>query len=92
MVSNIMEYCCWFIVIDTLSDIIITDITYFHAGDLSVNNYVKKMSVKLMSVNNRVRYYRGRVSNCDQSEARKQCFLDSDWSKFETLPRKFRTL
>ena len=37
--------------------------------------------------NNRVRNYRGRVSNFDQSEARKQCFLFSDWLKFETLPR-----
>ena len=36
---------------------------------------------------NRVRNYRGRVSNFNQSEARKHCFLVSDWSKFETLPR-----
>ena len=35
----------------------------------------------------RVRNCRGRVSNFDQSEARKQCFLATDWSKFETLPR-----
>ena len=35
----------------------------------------------------RVRNYRGRVSNFNQSEARKHCFLASDWSKFETLPR-----
>ena len=28
------------------------------------------------------RYLRGRVSNYNQSEARKQCFLDSDWLKF----------
>ena len=40
----------------------------------------------------RVRNFRGRVTNFDQSEARKHCFLDSDWSKFVTLPRKFRTL
>ena len=40
----------------------------------------------------RVRNFRGRVSNFNQSEARKQCFLASDWLKFETLPRKFRTL
>ena len=32
---------------------------------------------------NRVRNYRGRVSNFNQSEARKHCFLASDWSKFE---------
>ena len=37
----------------------------------------------------RVRNYRGRVSNFDQSEARKQCFLASDWLKFETLPDNF---
>ena len=35
----------------------------------------------------RVRDYRGRVSNFNQSEARKHCFLASDWLKFETLPR-----
>ena len=35
----------------------------------------------------RVRNYRGRVSNFDQSESRKHCFLASDWLKFETLPR-----
>ena len=40
----------------------------------------------------RVRYSRGRVSNFNQSEARKHCFLSSDWLKFETLPRKYRTL
>ena len=37
----------------------------------------------------RVRNYRGRVTNFDQSEARKQCFLASDWLKFETLPDNF---
>ena len=40
----------------------------------------------------KVRYYRGRVSNFDQPEARKHCFLATDWLKFETLPRKYRTL
>ena len=40
----------------------------------------------------RVRNFRGRVSNFHQSEARKHCFLASDWLKFETLPRKFRPL
>ena len=40
----------------------------------------------------RVRNFRGRVSHFNQSEARKQCFLASDWLKYETLPRKFRTL
>ena len=33
-----------------------------------------------------------RVSNFNQSEARKHCFLASDWPKFVTLPRKFFTL
>ena len=40
----------------------------------------------------RVRYFRGRISNFNQSEARKHCFLVSDWLKFETLPRKYLTL
>ena len=40
----------------------------------------------------RVRNFRGRVSNFNQSEARKQCFLASDWLKFVTLPRKYRAL
>ena len=30
------------------------------------------------------------VSNFNQSEARKQCFLASDWLKFETVHVKFR--
>ena len=41
---------------------------------------------------NRVRNFRGRVSYFNQSEARKHPFLASDWLKYETLPRKFRTL
>ena len=40
----------------------------------------------------RVRYFRGRVSNCNLSEARKHCFLASDWLEFVTLPQKYRTL
>ena len=40
----------------------------------------------------RVRNFRGRVSYFNQSDARKHCFLASDWLKYETLPRKFRTL
>ena len=41
---------------------------------------------------NRVRNFRGRVTNFNQTEARTHCFLASDWLKFVTLPRKFRTL
>ena len=48
--------------------------------------------LKTFKINNRVRNYRGRVSNFDQSEVRKQCFLASDWLKFESLPRQIRTL
>ena len=40
----------------------------------------------------RKRYFRGRVTNFNQSDARKYCFLSFDRSKFETLPRKYRTL
>ena len=36
--------------------------------------------------------FRGGFSCFDQSEARKQCFLASDWSGCGTLPRKYRTL
>ena len=39
-----------------------------------------------------VRYFRGRVSNFNQSEARKHSFIASDRLKFETLSRKYRTL
>ena len=46
----------------------------------------------LLGYFNRVRYFRGRVTNLNQSEARQQCFLASDWLKFETLTRKYRTL
>ena len=31
----------------------------------------------------RVRYFRRMVSNFDQSEARKHCFLASDWLEYE---------
>ena len=40
----------------------------------------------------RVRYFWGRITNFNQSEARKHCFFVSDWLKYETLPRKYRTL
>ena len=38
----------------------------------------------------RVLYFRGSVSNFNQSLVRKQCFLASDWLKFETVPREYR--
>ena len=38
------------------------------------------------------RYFRGRVSNFNQPEARKQCVLAPDWLRIVTLPRKYRTL
>ena len=34
----------------------------------------------------RVWHLRGRISNFNQSEARKQCVLASDWLKFEPFP------
>ena len=39
-------------------------------------------------LSHRVWYFRGRVTDFNQSEARKHYFLAPDWSKFETLPRK----
>ena len=48
--------------------------------------------INVFASDNRARNFRGRVSHFNQSEARKQCFLASDWLKYETLPRKFRTL
>ena len=48
--------------------------------------------IRLKYGDNRVRNFRGRVSYFNQSEARKHPFLASDWLKYETLPRKFRTL
>ena len=56
---------------------IITIILYYHN---KYNGFI-----------NRVRYFRRWVANFNQSEARKQCFLASDWLLFETLPRKYRT-
>ena len=46
----------------------------------------------LSGTDHRVRYFRGRVSYFDQSEARKHRFLASDWSKYEIFPRKYRAL
>ena len=40
----------------------------------------------------RVQYFWGRVSNFNHSEARKQCYLPSDWLKLWTLPRKYCSL
>ena len=37
-------------------------------------------------------HLRNRVTNFNQSETREHCFLAPDWSKFEILPRKYRTL
>ena len=42
---------------------------------------------KLLKISKRVRFLWGRVTNFNQSGASKHCFLASDWSKFETLPR-----
>ena len=39
----------------------------------------------------RVMHCRGRVSNFNQSEAIEHSSLASDWFKFETLSRKYRT-
>ena len=50
------------------------------SSELSLENITVSLVYLWM---NRVRNYRGRVSNFNQSEARKHCFLASDWSKFE---------
>ena len=57
-----------------------------------VKSFIVKYMVSFHIPCYRVRYFRGRVSNIDQSEASKRCFLASDWLKFVTLPRKYRTL
>ena len=40
----------------------------------------------------RERYFRGRVSSFNKSEVRKHSFVTSDWLKYETVPRIYRTL
>ena len=50
------------------------------------------VSAQVGSSNCRVRYLWGRIRYFNQSEAIKQCCLDSDWLKFEDLPRNYRTL
>ena len=55
------------------------------------NRPIIKLKLYIVLDYYRVRYFRGRVSNFNQSEARKDCFLASDWSKFETPPHKYRT-
>ena len=54
--------------------------------------FLQKKEARSLIVGNRVRYFRGRVTNFNRSEARKHLLLASDWSIFETLPRKYRTL
>ena len=44
------------------------------------------LSLFLFQMCNIVGYFRGRVPNFNQSDARKQCFLAADWLKFETFP------
>ena len=61
-------------------------------GDVNVLITQERMMSLIGSVDYRVRNFRGRVSYFDQSEARKDRFLASDWSKHETLPRKYRTV
>ena len=53
---------------------------------------IGKISVIRIGQCYRIRYFRERVSDFNQSEARKNRFLDSDWLKLETLPRKYRSL
>ena len=68
-------------------------VMYFHTLQVSSDGAEMVIRSQLQfGATTRVRNFRGRVSNFNQSEARKQCFLASDWLKFETLPRKFRTL
>ena len=57
--------------------------------DVSTQNIFDSFCLSLL---HRVRYFRENALNFDQSEARKQCFLASDWLKFETLPGEYRTL
>ena len=56
----------------------------------NVPNYTCSVSryywLNNLFISYRIWYYRGGVSNFDQSEARKQCFLASDWLKFASLP------
>ena len=59
----------------------------------STQNFESHLSLKVHFLEtNKVRYFRGRVTNFNQSEARKQCFLAFYWLKFETILRKYRTL
>ena len=67
-----------------------------HFSDMSSLAYGKDLNIKKderqsiytgLIITKVIRNYRGRVSNSNQSDARKHCFLASDWSKFETLPR-----
>ena len=70
--------------VQTLEDGEDTCIKVFQAGKRRTGvNFITK---------DRGRYFRGRISNFNQSEAREHCFLASDWLKSETLPRKYRTL
>ena len=64
-------------------------LTYLLLKNLVASCYNR---ISFNSLDYRVRNFRGRVTNFIQSEARTHCFLASDWLKFETLPRKFRTL
>ena len=53
--------------------------SYYHFAFYTLN-YLS------MGYHNRVRYFRRRVPNFNQSDARKQCFLASDWLKLRFFP------
>ena len=51
-----------------------------------------KFEIFIINIVNGVRYFRGRVSNFNQSEARKHCFLASNWLKVVALPASAKIL
>ena len=49
-------------------------------------NMFQLVANDVVGITDRVRYFRGTVSNFNESEARKHLVLASDWLIFETLP------
>ena len=68
--------------------IVLQNFALFHARGKLYNIYCCFFA--FIWIVHRIRYFLGDVLKFNQSEARKQCFVDSDWLKFETRARKHR--
>ena len=95
--SNFICYCHYvnYLIRFGLHDLFKITLVGTYSYDKAIQINILGMQLTPILINSltyRVRNFRGRVSYFDQSEEREHHFLTSDWSKYETLPQKYRTL